>query len=413
MKIGIISREYPPDTHIGGIGTYSHMAATLLAENGHEVHVFCNGLQTHKSMQEGITVHRIAMQAQKFWKSRIWYLYRKWFRKNFPHFLEAITWARSVGDYLKTCAEWKILEVLEYPETNGEGALLPPIPKNLNVVCRIHSSWLKIYTTGNWEQKKLLRLQRKSCAKAHRIVSPSQYMIEHYAYSILGLKQKVTLNRNPLRLWQEKPPLENKTTQHLLFVGRVEYRKGLDILLEALDQLGDAAKDLTLRVVGAMHPHQEIRDDQCIEIFRQHLNLSQNKKLPYTLEYFPAVPQSQLREHYDWAGLLILPSRMDNFPYVGLEGLSRGCYLIASDVGGLPELLLHNNFGKIFLTKNSLLLGQIIRQCREHEREILSGMANAVQGMESAFSAKACYQRLLEAYDKKVGEKDNTTLPLD
>ena len=41
MKIGILSREYPPLTHVGGIATYSAAPAALMAREGHEVHVVC------------------------------------------------------------------------------------------------------------------------------------------------------------------------------------------------------------------------------------------------------------------------------------------------------------------------------------------------------------------------------------
>ena len=196
--------------------------------------------------------------------------------------------------------------------------------------------------------------------------------------------------------------------RNILFVGRIEYRKGIDILLKALDEMGAAANGITLKVIGALYPGQEKLDDVCIKIFQDHLAQQKQKKLAYVIEYLGPIPQKLLRQHYDWAGLLIMPSRMDNYPYVALEGRSRGCYLLASDIGGLPELLNGPASGQLFPVENSLLLAEIIRQCREHEREILAGLPAITERLQTDFSPDACYQILLKAY----GQKETETIPL-
>ncbi|MCP4647364.1 MAG: glycosyltransferase family 4 protein, partial [bacterium] len=54
MKICIISREYPSGNHVGGIGTYSYTAATLLAQNGHDVHVITYGKEKGRVQEDGV-----------------------------------------------------------------------------------------------------------------------------------------------------------------------------------------------------------------------------------------------------------------------------------------------------------------------------------------------------------------------
>src|SRR5271170_5381792 len=60
MKIALITYEYPPDTALGGIGTYNQHAARILHQRGHQVEVF--SASTSRSGvfdDDGITVHRL------------------------------------------------------------------------------------------------------------------------------------------------------------------------------------------------------------------------------------------------------------------------------------------------------------------------------------------------------------------
>src|ERR1700722_9795951 len=60
MRIALVTREYPPETAWGGIGSFYHSFATALASAGHAVEVFCQGLGDNGSgMTGGVLVHRV------------------------------------------------------------------------------------------------------------------------------------------------------------------------------------------------------------------------------------------------------------------------------------------------------------------------------------------------------------------
>ena len=84
MKFGILSREYPPLTHVGGIATYSATAAGLLARAGHEVHVVCNGPEPRIEARYGVTVHRVPMGPHPLPAGRLLYTCRARYRRAFP-----------------------------------------------------------------------------------------------------------------------------------------------------------------------------------------------------------------------------------------------------------------------------------------------------------------------------------------
>jgi glycosyltransferase involved in cell wall biosynthesis len=404
VKIGIISREFPPLTHVGGIATYSQTAARLLADHGHEVHVVCNGPEASVQDEDGVIVHRVPMLEHHFRKGRAWYPYRMLYRRHLPHYLDALTWARTVSQYLAARLPAGGFDAWEFPETMGEGALLPLSPglgKPL-LVCRVHSGWMDGLAANALEKRALLRLQKKACLKSDRLLSPSRYMATEYVQGILGLPRPATVNPNPLRLWPQPLDGSAKRLENLLYVGRVEHRKGLHVLLKALDEMGADAKGITLRVVGGIHPPTRAADRECADFFRARLA---DKEKAYTLEHAGLCGHGEMHRHFDWAGLLVIPSLIENYPYVALEGLSRGCFVLGSDVGGLPEIIDRPERGELFAPENSTQLARKIRECRRRDRLILEECRINAERMREDFAPEACYRRLLQAYGKELPQR--------
>jgi glycogen(starch) synthase len=420
MKIGILSREYPPLTHVGGIATYSAAAAELLAREGHEVHVVCNGPGPEVVASRGVTVHRVAMLNHHFRPGRLFYPYRAWYRRNLPHYLDALTWARTAADYLTRTLDPASFDAWEFPETSGEGAFFPrgKGADRPRLVCRVHTGWMDAYADNLLERRLLLGLQRRACLRSDLIVSPSEYMAGDYVRKTLRLGREVRVNRNPLMLWDAPIEWEAKRPGHLLYVGRVEHRKGLQVLLQALDEMGPDSEGITLRVVGHMYPPTRELDLRCIDFFQSHRD---GKSLPgskgYRLEYAGPCDHSLMHRHYDWAGALVLPSLMENYPYAALEGLSRGCFLLGSDVGGIPEIIDRPTRGLLFPAENSAILGQKIREwmrrnqsvprdaVAQGDQGIPMNMKDVAAGIRAEFAPDACAARLLETYGPSLPQR--------
>ncbi len=400
MNIALLSREYPPLTHVGGIGTYTATAARLLADHGHAVHVVCNGPDTTEALENGVRVHRVRMQNHPLPAAGWLYRYRRWFRAHLPNYLDALTWSHTAAAYLRSHAPAWNLDALEFPETNGEGACLDLSAglSRTHRVARIHTSWIPEYVAGGWEARRLLRWQRRACARAHTVVSPSRFMAENYARRVLRWNRTVQVNPNPVRLWKAPLHWSDKNPRHLLFVGRVEYRKGLDLLLAALEALGSAGEGLVLRVVGPQHPPRHAVDAACQEALALALAAhGPGLRSGYSLEYAGACEHADLHQHFDWAGIAVLPSRQDNYPYTALEALSRGCWLLASDAGGLPEIL-QGCRGAIFPAGDKDALAGKMRELAQGADRVRNSWLPNARAMAERFHPEACYRRLFATY---------------
>jgi glycosyltransferase involved in cell wall biosynthesis len=111
----------------------------------------------------------------------------------------------------------------------------------------------------------------------------------------------------------------------LLCVGRLIPIKGHDVLLRAVAQARRVVRDLTLDIAGGGPREEELR--------AQVASLGLEAAVRF-LGHVPAVP-------YADSAIVVVPSLGEGFGMVALEAMERGRPVIASDVGGLPEIVAH------------------------------------------------------------------------
>jgi len=122
-------------------------------------------------------------------------------------------------------------------------------------------------------------------------------------------------------------PLAAGRDLRVLFVGRIEPVKGVDVLLEAWRQLMQQGWHGQLRLIGPVAPAW----------------LGEFNRLCGTIPKGPGkpdvrtlVPRLELGHHYRWADVVVIPSRSDPLPTVALEAMAAGRAIVGTRVGGLP-----------------------------------------------------------------------------
>jgi len=115
----------------------------------------------------------------------------------------------------------------------------------------------------------------------------------------------------------------------LLFVGRMDPVKGLDVLLRATALLRDRP-NLTLVVVGGSDSEAELQRNR---------RLARDLGLDGRVRFAGAVSQEELTNYYSAATVCIVPSYYESFGLVAMESLACGTPVIASKVGGLPSVI--------------------------------------------------------------------------
>ncbi len=115
----------------------------------------------------------------------------------------------------------------------------------------------------------------------------------------------------------------NSDAAHFLFVGELRHLKGVDVLLDALAELNRSAP-VSAVIVGSGP------DADLFKAKAGALGLSQRVSFPGTM---PA------REAFKLGRVVVVPSRAESFPYIVLEAAAAGLPILASNVGGIPEIV--------------------------------------------------------------------------
>ena len=133
----------------------------------------------------------------------------------------------------------------------------------------------------------------------------------------------------------------------ILFAGRIERLKGVDNLFRALALLKQRRADLDwggicLSVIGG--DPSPLGQQQNEEMARLHA-LRDELGLQDLITFLGARDQDSLHYYFAASEFLVMPSHYESFGMVALEAMACGAPVIVSDVGGLSQLVKHNQTG--------------------------------------------------------------------
>jgi D-inositol-3-phosphate glycosyltransferase len=122
----------------------------------------------------------------------------------------------------------------------------------------------------------------------------------------------------------------------LLFVGRIESLKGLDLLVQAAAQM-ETSQGLRVLVVGG----DDGREGEGARV-RQ---LVQDLEMDQVFDFVGRVNQADLPLYYSAADVCVVPSFYESFGLAALESMACGTPVVASRVGGLSTVVQHGRTG--------------------------------------------------------------------
>ena len=136
---------------------------------------------------------------------------------------------------------------------------------------------------------------------------------------------------------------------HFLFVGRLVTDKGVDILLDAFRQvLQQTQQPYNLTIVGLGPELERLQQQAAAAGISDRVHFS------------GALLGENLVDAINRHQIMIVPSRVEPFGIVVLEGLACGCRVIASNAGGLPEAA--GGFARLFAAGDSRQLATAMQQ---------------------------------------------------
>ena len=165
---------------------------------------------------------------------------------------------------------------------------------------------------------------------------------------------------------------------NLLFVGRFDRQKGLDLLLAVMKRLQGAP--IRLHVIGA-----------CV-------NEDRSEQAVGNVNILGWLPRHAIDRYYAAADAVVMPSRWEGFGLVAIEAMRNSTAVIVSNRGALPELVEDGKTGYVFdLDEGDL--GNLERLLRGLDKTRLAQMGKAArQHFSRNFTADAMNRSLIEIY---------------
>jgi D-inositol-3-phosphate glycosyltransferase len=245
--------------------------------------------------------------------------------------------------------------------------------KKLPLVMYFHTLALmkNLVARDELEKEEIERIQAEYTIvkEATRIITPTDSEMSYLEYLYQADKNKITIIPpgvdtsffKPMDQAIAKQKIGAKPTEKiLLFVGRIEPLKGLDMLMYALKVLIMQNPDLyvSLWIVGG-----DISQPQ--ELWSHQLQMLQQLKevlhLSTRVKFVGMKRQEELPDYYNAAEMVIMPSHYESFGMVTLEAMACGTPVITTNVAGVSQLIDKKHGALITSVNNPLLLASQIK----------------------------------------------------
>jgi glycosyltransferase involved in cell wall biosynthesis len=183
-------------------------------------------------------------------------------------------------------------------------------------------------------------------------------------------------------------------TINILFPSRILARKGIEDAIHALHRLPDRYR-MTIPALGSAG--QSSGFERSIHDMISSLNLTDRISIAQAV-----TTPSDMRSYYEHADVVLVPSWYEGFGIVAIEALSWGVPLVASNVGGLKEIVRHSQNGLLVEPHNPEAIVQSITNIAENgslrQAMIQQGLSDATM----RFSESAHMTALEAIYHKRI-----------
>lgn len=416
LRLALLSPE-PVEGPTGGIGTYSAALARSLAQLGHRVHL----LAPRGAMPAGIeakgklSLHRleVAERARLPFGNRYWGLS-----------LACWPWIREASQAVRRLHASQPLDLVEVPEWMAGGLL---IPRGIPLVIRHHThaalvrrlndrpacpdQQLRAALEGLAMRRGVLRLANsralaEACCQDHHLppsqmgVLPLGIDLEHFRPTSPGSAPLGPARPAPMRDELAIPP------EHVVmaFVGRLERRKGVDILAQAFVRLAATSPGLHLLLAGS-----DTRTLDGSSAWEYASQLARSAGVLSRLHWLGPLASERMPEIYAASDMVVAPSRMEPFGRVYLEAMACGLPVIGTLAGGVPEIVTNERHGLLVLPGSvDSLLAAMTRLSADAELRRRMGR-EARRHVEAHFDqrqiARLTVSSYLEAIRRRGGKK--------
>jgi len=389
LRIGIYSNQYPglPGTNtVGGIGTYTRSLAAALVRLGHSVHVLTQSDAEAHFEIDGVNVHCI--------QQRYLPILERWV----PGARDA--WRVSAA--ARKLSQDYALDIFEFPNWEGCGRFfkLSPAPP---MVVRCHTSFAEIVDIENEKKTHAVRYacnrERLACRNANALYVSTAAHRRHMAAELGVAEESISILplgipdvTSPLAPNARKPrPI--RTPRTVVFLGRLEKRKGTLPLIRAIPEIVRRVPDFRLVFIGRDRPHAPGGITHS-EYFASSFPAAFQKHVIFA----GGLPDDEVEQWFADSAALVAPSLYESFGLIFIEAMRWSLPVIGARTGGIPEVVEDGVNGLLTASNSESEIAQAVVALLTNEDLRLRLAAAARETYERKFTDSLMATRTADFY---------------
>lgn len=341
-RVCLVTAEFNGLFKNGGIGTANTGLALALAEAGFQVTVAFVGVNSGKQSSSDNSIPELQGKYLRL-GVKLDYV------PNDPLVPQAFEDSRKVSYCVYLYLKRHSFDVVYFNDCGGQGyytqlakhtGALSPAPQ-IYVVAHGPQEWVHDLNSIAWERSSVATafLERRSVELADMLISPSHYLREWMADHGWTMPPKVRIVPNIVPLPATSLPvsslgLEPGALKEIVFFGRLETRKGVELFCDAIDQLHQYLDLSCIRItflgkfgkVGDLHSGIYIAE--------------RTRRWRFSFRLLAKYGQEEALAYLRRPGIVaVIPSYAENSPCVVAECLHLGIPFLATETGGTGELV--------------------------------------------------------------------------
>lgn len=344
MKVALVYPGYPPEEELGGgISTYVSELSKSLSQFGHDVTIISRTASFKEVVEykKGITVVRLPEQSQlaRFITPLV---FRYW---------GAYFYSRRVRILIEKLEREKgKFDVIECGDWGGEAFCLIDKYKE-NLVIRLHTPSFvsEKYNPLNppYLSLHIKSMEKSVIKKAKYLATPSRSLIKEIE-KYITITDNIEIQDYPLQIegFPSKKRYKSRFTKQsplrILVAGRLEQRKGQDIVCEALNRLAEKLPFIRIDFAGPDTPLN--KEEGFKDVLFSNLSPKSRTQVCF-LGHVPHLKMPSLYVNYD---LFLLSSRFESLGFAVLEAMRAGVPVLAADMCEMPRIIKENKNGYLF-----------------------------------------------------------------
>ncbi len=180
------------------------------------------------------------------------------------------------------------------------------------------------------------------------------------------------------------PQTEHQCSQHIGFIGRLEYQKDPVLFLDVLEHL----PEYSATIVGSGSLDALVRKEICRRGLTKRVNM------------LGSLSQSETLKVFSMLSVVVLSSRWEGLPLIVLESMSMGIPVVSVNVSGMSEVIENGIDGILVDTRSGESVAHGVRQVMQDSSLRTCIIQNARSKIEEKFSEEQMLQSLRRVYEE-------------